>query len=128
VRDDINVDDIRWRAVKSIKRTETKFGTNVEYVLFDKLSAIEKLIKILAPSQEPPDGSQGGGNTTNVTNNNVTQIAVVPVPSGVFLPAPPSPYIASDDPGKIIEHSSAAPSPIGVSVASRAFVPMESNG
>ena len=126
VRDDIDVDDIRWRAVKSIKRTETKFGTNVEYVMFDKLSAIEKLLKILAPSQEPPDGQ--GGNTTNVTNNNVTQIAVVPVPSGVFLPAPPSPYVASDDPGLIIDHSSAAPTPIGVSVAPRAFAPLAGNG
>lgn len=107
-RAEIDDDDVRWHAVKSIKRTETKYGVNVEYVMHDKLSAIEKLLKILAPSQGEPDAPAGGNTTNNITNNNVVQtaIAIVPVPSGQFLPPPPSPYADGDAP--ILEYKSSA--------------------
>jgi hypothetical protein len=107
-RADVDDDDVRWHAVKSIKRTETKYGTNIEYVMHDKLSAIEKLLKILSPSQGEPDAPAPGNTTNNITNNNVVQtaIAIVPVPSGQFLPPPPSPYATPEAP--MIEHSSSA--------------------
>lgn len=110
VRHDIEDEDVRWHAVKSIKRTETKFGTNIEYVMHDKMAAIDKLLKILSPSQEAP-GDGSGNSTTNVTNNNLTQIAILPVPSGSFIPAPPSPYDAKADEaqGTLIDLSVAAP-------------------
>lgn len=127
VRADIAPDDVRWHAVKSIKRTETKYGTNIEYTMHDKLSAIEKLLKILSPSQEPPEG-HGNTTTNNVTNNVTQQIAIVPVPSGAFLPAPVSPY---EQGGTVIEgdqSSAALALPAGVTIPPRAFVPIERNG
>lgn len=105
-RTDVDPDDVRWHAVKSIKRTETKYGTNIEYVMHDKLSAVEKLLKILAPASSPgdgPDGSPQQGN--NITNNVNVGIAIVPVPSGQFIPAPVSPFAQTD--GLVIEHNSA---------------------
>lgn len=108
VRPEIEDDDVRWHAVKSIKRTETKYGTNIEYVMHDKNSAIEKLLKILSPASSSSPGDPGGapqqGNITNNVTNNVG-IAIVPVPSGQFVPAPMSPFEQTD--GLVIEHNSA---------------------
>ncbi|UPT53370.1 hypothetical protein [Synechococcus phage Ssp-JY38] len=91
---DVPDNDPRWRAVKRIKRTETKYGVNIEYELYEKNSAIDKLIKILKPDLEDKDPTAPG------TNVNVTNVNILPVPSGQFLPPPPSPY----DSGNVIEH------------------------
>lgn len=92
--------DPRFRAIKKIKKTVTKYGENIEYEFHDKLSAIDKLLKILAPQLADPDDAMKQNGTTNV---NVTNVNIVPVPSGQFLPAPVSPY---DTAGLTIEHTS----------------------
>lgn len=102
---DRDPDDPRWRAVKKIKRTPGKYGTTVEIELHSKLDAIGKLLRILEPRlAADPDALQQ--NTTN--NVNVTNVNIIPVPSGQFLPAPISPYALPNEQGITIEHSSSA--------------------
>lgn len=133
IREGITPDDLRWRAVKSIKRTETKYGTNIEYTMHEKNSAIDKLWKLLAPAEAkaPSVVEQQTVTTTtnNVTNNVLAQITIVPVPSGQFLPPPPSPYQTDDD-GLVIEHQSSPTliDQIDVQNTSRASAPSEGVG
>lgn len=92
--------DPRFRAIKRIKKTYSKYGENIEYEFHDKLSAVDKLLKILAPRLADPDDLTKQNGPTNV---NVTNVNIIPVPSGQFLPPPPSPYATE---GRVIEHSS----------------------
>lgn len=105
VRPIIDADDSRWKAVASVKRTETKYGTNVEFKMIDKLGAMEKLIKILRPDLAKQLGEDD--ETKSGTVVNVQTINIIPVPSGQFLPAPESPYAdkVQGGSGSIIEHS-----------------------
>lgn len=91
---DLPDDDPRWAAVKKISIRDTKYGQVITYEMHDKLGAIDKLLKLLSPDSSKDDPASG---TTNV---NVTNVNILPVPTGQFLPPPPSPY----DDGNVIEH------------------------
>lgn len=121
LRSDLDESDIRFRAIKKIKRTETRYGTNVEFEMYDRMAAIDKLMKILEPERMRESEPQPTTVTTNVA------ISIVPVPTGQFLPPPPSPYTGQAEGGLVIE-GSATPAPTGVTIDPRAAVPLEVNG
>jgi phage terminase small subunit len=126
IRPEIDTDsDLRMRIIKKIKVTETKYGTNREIEAYDRMAAIDKLIKILQPSLLPDEGAGSGGTTNNTTSNvtnHVTQmVAIVPVPSGQFLPAPPSPYEVEMP----TIDGSVAPVPTGALVMPRSLATVE---
>lgn len=79
----LDSEDPKWHAVKKIKITETKYGTNIEYEMHDKMGALDKLGRILNPDAMPrdPNDPVNGGTTVNVQTINI-----IPVPSGQFLP------------------------------------------
>ena len=86
------------RAIKSIRRRQTKYGEDTTIEMHDKLSAIDKLLKISAPKGvnvgSLDDKSEQGDTVVNVHTVNI-----IPVPQGHFLPAPPEPKF---DNGQVI--------------------------
>lgn len=78
----LDPEDPKWHAVKKIKITETKYGTNIEYEMHDKMGALDKLGRILNPDAMPRDPND----PTSGTTVNVQTINIIPVPSGHFLP------------------------------------------
>jgi phage terminase small subunit len=83
----------------SISRTQTQFGQNenIKFSMHSKLAAIDTLLKMLHVKGVAEEAAN-----PSVVNNNlsVTNIAIVPVPSGTFLPAP------------VVEHTPLARTPL----------------
>lgn len=72
--------DPKLKAIAEITTEDTKFGVKSKIKVHDKLSAIEKLLKILDPSKDDPNK-----NALGVVVHNIN---IIPVPAGQFLPAP----------------------------------------
>lgn len=72
--------DPRLKAIAEISTEDTKFGVRSKVKLYDKLNAIDKLLKIL--DKDKGDESARGPGVV------VQNINIIPVPAGQFLPAP----------------------------------------
>lgn len=87
----------------TISRTQTQFGQNenIKFSMHSKLSAIDTLLKMLQVKGIAEEAA-----STSVTNNNlsVTNIAIVPVPSGQFLPAPEREFVEIERTPLIVDH------------------------
>lgn len=105
---DINAvpaDDPRWRLVQEWHHRPGKFGDAKTVKFHNRMDAMEKLLRILAPvaAKGKIGEPEPGAGDVNV---NVQNINIVPVPQGQFIPAPASPQqhlIAPPIP--VIEHN-----------------------
>lgn len=75
--------DPRFAAIAEIYVEETRFGQKSRIKMHDKMSAIDRLMKILQPGANAANEGNVGGTSVVVQNINI-----IPVPPGQFLPAP----------------------------------------
>lgn len=101
--------DPKYKSVSEIAITPTRWGRSIRVKQYDKLAAMEKLLKIYSPTHDPVAPQAPGSTTVNVQTVNI-----VPVPQGMFIPAP-----SVDDAPQIIDH---APQPRRELPSSDAFV------
>lgn len=89
--------DPKYKSVSELSVTPTRYGRAVRLRQHDKLGAIEKLMKLQQPTL--PDGArpQEGENVYV----NVQTVNIMPVPQGMYLPAPvdapPPPLVIDND-------------------------------
>lgn len=88
--------DIRYKSLAEIAITPTRYGRAIRIKQYDKLSALEKLLKIHSPTADPTEGG---------ISVNVQTVNIMPVPQGMYLPAPSG----GPPPSLVIEHESVLP-------------------
>lgn len=75
--------DIRYKSISEFSMTPTRYGRALRIKQYDKLSAIEKLLKLHTPLADPAQTKDDGNVYVNVQTVNI-----MPVPQGMYLPAP----------------------------------------
>jgi len=93
--------DPKYKSVAEIAITPTRWGRSIRVKQYDKLAAMEKLLKIYSPTHDT--SSVLNPVATGSTTVNVQTVNIIPVPQGQFIPAPDS------NVPKIIDHSAPQP-------------------
>lgn len=75
--------DPRYKSVAEIAIMPTRWGRSIRVKQYDKLAAMEKLLKIYNPTNAPVANGEVAGTTVNVQTINI-----MPVPQGHYIPAP----------------------------------------